>query len=604
MIRWLRRALPIGLAVAAAFAAVAEGPATVVADWRTPAEADDFQSTPSYDETIAFLRRLATRSPAIRLEFYGTSAQGRPLPIVIVSKEGAFEPAAARALESKPILLIVNGIHGGEIDGKDASLILLREIALGRAEQVLDAATLLVVPIYNVDGHERVSPYNRPNQDGPREGMGFRTTADGLNLNRDHLKVVSPETRALLELFNAWRPHLHVDTHVSDGVDLEWTLTFSMIEAPQASPSIQEWWSANLPPVVSAMARAGHRIGPYVDLLDSTDPSKGFSSWVGSPRVSNGYFNLRNRPSLLVEMHSYKPYGERVAALRDFLALLVLQAGRSGRALREAVAAAEERVVALGRPDAPGSEIVLEWDAEPPSAPVRVPFYAFRVVDSEPLGRPVLQYDRATPAPMEIPWSHRAKPVRTAPRPRGYLVESGWPVIEERLAAHGLRVERLEAEAEIAAEALRVAEPRFENRPNQGQVRLSCRVEHEAMTRRFPRGTLFVPADQPDFEVAVQLLEPECPESLLAWGMLDQVFERKEYIDPSVLHRLASSMLAQPEIAEEWNTALATDASLASDPTARYLWWYRRTPYWDDTVGLFPVFRVTTPLEGVHSPHP
>ena len=569
--------------------------------WQTPAEADDFRSTPSYDDTVAFLRRLEAKSPALRLGFYGSSGEGRPMPYVVVSKEAAFTPATAQALD-KPIVFVVAGIHAGEIDGKDASLMILRDIAFGRAPALLDAATLLVVPIYNVDGHERVSPFNRPNQDGPRQGMGFRTTTSGLDLNRDHVKLESPEARALVGLFNAWRPHLHVDTHVTDGVDLEWTLTFALAEAPQAAPSIQEWWSLNLPPVVSAMARGGHRIGPYVDLKDGTDPSKGFESWAGGPRLSTGYFNLRNRPTLLVEMHSYKPYGERVAALRDFLVLLVRQVGTSGQALERAVAEAEANTVAAGKPGAEPSELVLEWAIDEQTTAVRVPFFDFTVVESAPLGRKVLQYDRSRTTPLDIPWSHRVKPKKTTARPRGYLVAPGWPTIEEKLRAHGLEVRRLEAPAELMVETLRLAEPKYETRSYQGRVRVTFQVARERSTRSFPAGTLVVPASQPDFEVAAQLLEPESPDSLASWGMLNSVFERKEYIDPSVLHRLALELLKDEKVAAEWNAALAADPGLAEDPGARYLWWYRRTPYWDETVGLLPVFRLVGSVDVPLSP--
>lgn len=578
-----------------------EEEAAEAAAWRTPAEADDFQSTPSYDETLAFLRRLEARSPALRVGFYGTSGEERPLPFVVASREGAFTPAAAQALD-KPIVLVVAGIHAGEIDGKDALLAILRDVALGQAPALLDAATLLAVPIYNVDGHERVSPYNRPNQDGPRRGTGFRTTSSGLDLNRDHIKLESPEARALVGLFNAWRPDLHVDTHVTDGVDLEWTLTFALAEAPQAPPSIQEWWSFNLPPVVSAMARGGHRIGPYVDLKDGTDPAKGFESWAGEPRLSTGYFNLRNRPTLLVEMHSYKPYPARVAALRDFLALLLRQVGLSGQALGRAVAEAEERTVAAGRPGAEPSEIVLEWALDERTTPVRVPFYAFTVVDSAPLGRQVLQYDRSKTVPLDVPWSHRVTPAKTTPRPRGYLLARGWPQIEEKLRAHGLVLRRLDAPAELAVETLRLSEPKFESRSYQGRVRVAFQVARERTSRSFPAGTLFVPADQPDFEVAAQLLEPQSPDSLAAWGMLNTVFERKEYVDPAVLHRLATELLQDPKVAAEWEAAQTADPALAGDRTARYLWWYRRTPHWDETVGLMPVFRLVGPIEVPLSP--
>src|SRR5689334_12650420 len=166
-------------------------PAALAAqDWKTPAETANFEATPSYEATIAFLRQIEARMPEMKLSFYGTSPQGRPMPLVVVSKDKAFTPGeAARA--GKPIVMIQNGIHAGEIDGKDACLLILRDLSQGKHRELLDRMTLLILPIYNVDGHERTSPYNRPNQDGPRQGMGFRTTASGFDLNRDHIKAVS-----------------------------------------------------------------------------------------------------------------------------------------------------------------------------------------------------------------------------------------------------------------------------------------------------------------------------------------------------------------------------------------------------------------------------
>src|SRR5262249_18740669 len=160
-----------------------------------------------YDETMAFLRKLAARMPEMHLDVYGTSPQGRPMPYVVVSKERAFTAEQARAA-GKPVVMIQNGIHAGEIEGKDACLMILRDLALGRHREILDAMTLVVIPIYNVDGHERVSPFNRPNQDGPRAGMGFRATASGFDLNRDYIKLSSVEARAMVSLIDAWRPHL------------------------------------------------------------------------------------------------------------------------------------------------------------------------------------------------------------------------------------------------------------------------------------------------------------------------------------------------------------------------------------------------------------
>jgi hypothetical protein len=558
-------------------------------EWLTPTEAAGFEATPSYDETLAFLRKIQARLPEMELGFFGSSAQGRPLPFVVLSKERVFTADKAQQLP-KPILLIQSGIHAGEIDGKDATLMILRDMALGRHREILDALTLVFVPIYNVDGHERVSPYNRPNQDGPRRGMGFRTTADGHDLNRDFLKVSTVEARALISLISAWRPHLHVDNHVTDGVDHDWVLTWTWAEAPQAPAPVDSWLHAHMPAVLAATEKAGHRNGPYVDLEDRDDPAKGFSSWVGEPRYSSGYFPLRNRPSILIEMHSYKPYRQRVLANRDFLLALFAEVARDPGSLTKAVQDAEAATVALGKPDAPPSEVVVEFAASPEKDRIRFPVYASEKRTSLITGGPLLHYERGTVQEIEVPWQHKAQIVKSVPRPRGYFVLPGWPEIEQRLRWHGLHVQRLTEPAAIEVEAMRVADPKYAERPYQGLTQVTARAERRPERRNLPAGTLWVPADQPDFEVAVQLLEPDAPDSLLAWGLLSTVFEQKEYIDGRVLEGLAQEMVKDPQVAAAWQEALK-DPAFAGNASARYLWWYRRTPYWDETVGLLPVFR-------------
>ncbi len=569
-----------------------------IAALRTRAETSDFAATANYAETLAWLRQLQRHFPEMYLGFYGTSGEGRAMPFVVVSREKAFTGRRAQKV-GKPIVLIQNGIHAGEIDGKDASLMLLRDLALGMHPEILNAVTLVVLPIYNVDGHERISPYNRPNQDGPREGMGFRTTTNGLDLNRDYLKLSSEEARSLIALVNDWRPHLHVDDHVTDGVDMDWVLTWSWAEAPQAPAPVGTWLAAHMPAVLAATARAGHKVGPYVDLVDRNDPTKGFSSWVAQPRYSTGYFPLRNRPSILIENHSYKPYRQRVLANRDFLWALLDEIARDPAALTGAVAAAEAAEVAKGRPDAPPSEVAVDVEQSPASDPIRFPVYAGEVKTSLVSGGPLLLFHRPQGSEVkeiEVPWIHKSAVVKALPRPRGYLVLPGWPQIEARLRGQGLRVERLQEGAELAVETMRATEPKPAAASYQGLTRLTARIERSTETRQIPAGALWVPADQPDFEVAVQLLEPEAPDSLLSWGLLSSLFEGKEYVDARVLEGLAAGMLKDPRTAAEWDAALK-DGKFAADPQARYQWWFRRTPYWDSTVGLLPYFRVMT------SPH-
>lgn len=564
-------------------------------DPKTPAEIAGFEATPNHFETIEYLQALDRQMPEMQLSYPGESARGWAIPLVVVSKEQAFTPAAAWRT-GKPIVMIQNGIHAGEIDGKDASLMILRDLSEGRHRELLDKVILLVLPIYNVDGHERISPYNRPNQNGPRQGMGFRTTAAGLDLNRDHMKAVSPEAQALLRLVSEWRPHLHVDNHVTDGVDHDWVLTWSWAEAPQAPLQVDLWLREHMPAVLAATEKAGHRTGPYVDLKDGNDPSKGFSSNVYAPRFSTGYHPLRNRPSILVEMHSYKPYRQRVLANRDFLLALLAEIARDPDSLVRAVSEAEDATVALGKPDARPSVVAVRYEESEAADTIRFPVYAHELGSSVVTDAPLLRYRRGQVQEMEVPWYHRSKVSMTLPRPRGYIVLPGWPQIEQRLRTHGLRVYRIRdrtsfAGFDLEVETLRVSEPKFAERSYQGLHQVQAKVERRTERRHIPDGAIWIPADQPDFAVAVQLFEPEAPDSLLSWGLLSSVFEQKEYIDSRVLEELAGRMIEDPKVADELQEAMK-DPKFAKDPFARYLWWYRRTPYWDETLGLLPIYRV------------
>lgn len=583
--------------------AAAETPTIDTSDLPTHAEAADYRSTPTYDETLAFLRNLAERSPRIHLTTYGRSPQGRDLPLVIVSGEGAFTPEAARRL-GQPVVLIQNGIHSGEIDGKDACLALLRDLATGNRPELGRGTTLLIIPIYNVDGHERISPFNRANQNGPVEGMGFRTTAAGYDLNRDHLKLESREAQALIGLVNRWRPHLHVDDHVTNGSDHDWVFTWSWAEAPQLAPPVDAWMRQNLPPVLAATEAAGHRTGPYVGLIDRNDPTKGFDSWVGQPRYSGGYFPLRHRPSILVEMHAYKPYRQRVRALEAFLAALIERTGQAGKDLVDAVASAEAATVALGAADAEPSDIVIAWEGHDTGDTIRWPVYAFSYQPSVAMGVPILTYERGVfhggdREGIEVPWIHTGRVAKTARRPRGYLIEPGWPQIEARLSGHGLEVRRLAEPLEISAEVYHLEDASFSPQPYQGRHRLNTVTTNlSTETVTVPAGALWVGADQADFEVAVQLLEPEAPDSLLSWGLLSTLFETKEYIEPRVLEPIVQRLLEDSGVRDRWEKKLQ-DEAFAADPRARWLWWSQQTDYWDDTVGRLPILRVMTVPEAL-----
>jgi hypothetical protein len=566
-------------------------------DWLTVAEKTDFRATSSYAETMDFLGRIEARRPdLIRVTDFGRSAQGRPLPLVIVSSDGAFTPEAA-AETGKPILLLQSCIHAGEVDGKDATMMILRDIAFGRKPELAKAAVTIFAPIYNADGHENVSPYNRSNQNGPADGMGYRATANGINLNRDFLRIVSPEAKAMARLVSTFRPHLHVDNHVTNGSDHQWVLTWLVAEAPQLDPAVDAWVEKHLPRILGNTAAAGHPNGPYVNLVSGSDPTQGMVWDVAQPRYSSGYFPLRNRVSILIEMHAHKPFKDRVYANRSFMEELILEVGRSGNELMNAVDAAEARTIALGEPDAEPSGVVIRWGVEEEGDTITWPAFEWTIEDSLVTGSKRIKYHPDRVREVELEWRHDPVPELTLPRPRGYIVLAGWPQIEEIVRGHGLQAIKIDKELELEVETARLSNPEFGSFPYQGVAMVQdFDVSRQTELRTIPAGSSWIPANQPDFEIAVQLFEPEAPDSLVRWGVVSSLFERKIYIGSGVLEDFAKEMIDDEEVRLQWETALE-DTDFAGNRRARYLWWYQRTPYWDESVGLLPVMKVMAPSE-------
>jgi len=585
------------LSGASAFAAE-RPPIPVPPDLLTQAELTGFRKTETYDEVLAFLTRLQRLSPYLRLSFIGPSEEGRRIPVVVASKEKLFEPAD-RFKSPKPVVLVVNSIHAGEVDGTDATLRLLRDIALTNRLDLLDGVTLVTVVVYNVDGHARVSAYNRPNQNGPEE-MGFRTNARGLDLNRDFVKADARETRALLALADAWKPDLFVDDHVTDGADFQAVLTVSYANEPVTPKPIGDWLKAVVPKALSDVEREGLATGgAYVDFLDARDPMKGFDSSIFSPRYSTGYFPLRNVPSILVETHALKPFGDRVRANELFLRALL---ERTGRAAKELLVARETaRSAARGMPV--GSPVVVAAEGDParPES-ITFPTYEWSEAVSPVTGRPVVRYDASRRKTIRIQSLEHARPTVTVPRPAAYLIPAGFSNVEERLKAHGIRYERLPGARTLAVGTYRASAPVFGRASYQGRVRVDATIARAVETRTLAAGSLYVPLDTELANVAIALLEPESPDSLFAWGELSSCLEEKEYMDTRVLDPLAEQMLAKdPKLKAEWEQRLL-DPKFASDPRARHRFFYKKTPFFDETVGLVPVFRLDAPLSVSRAP--
>ncbi len=585
-------------------------------DERTPAERDGYRTTPDYAETVRYLERLAAAHPdRLRIEGFGTTGQGRELTIAIAAKDGLFDPDAAHRA-GRVILLVQNAIHAGEMDGKDACLALLRDL-VGRDPDapLLDRVVLVVVPVYNADGHERRSPYGRINQNGP-EIYGWRANATNLNLNRDYLKADAPETRAFLRLVRRWRPDFFVDDHVTDGADFEYDVTFSLDATPNVAPATAAWIRERVTPELArGVDAAGHLAFPStVFLKDDTDPAQGLAFAENPPRFSTGYMILRGRPGLLVELHMRKPYRTRVegnyAVLRSLLATLERDADRLIRLNREADAAAES----LGEEDRPHEPYPLVVSGSGATTRIRFRGYRYARRRSEVSGTMMIEYG-TEPEEWTIPAETGVRVAVSVVPPAGYIVPPEWSRPMEVLDAHGVVVRRTSTAwkgpvGRYRCSGMQWPGPPYEGRhpilggspvdPDSGRLG-ECRLTAE--TLEFPAGSAVISLRQPLAPVVLHWLEPMAPDSALRWGFFDAIFEPKEFGEGYVLERLAREEMARdPALRAEFEARLAADPGFAASPRQRLGFFFDRSPHGRaNRVGEYPVGRLASlaglPLE-------
>lgn len=576
---------------------------TLSAFWSTRAERTGYRQTSTYDETAEYLRRLEAASSWIRVESFGTSGQGRALLLVVASKERAFTPEAARA-SGRPVVLVQCGIHSGEIEGKDAMLALLRDIAVtGRQRDLLDRCILLVVPMLSPDAHERRSRFNRINQNGPEE-MGWRTTPLGLNLNRDYMKAETPEMRAFLSgVFTRWWPHLLVDTHTTDGADYRYDVTWGVNRGPEDPAAVTGWLETAFEGrVIPALEGMGHLAAPYISFRDWSNLMSGLNGGETPPRFSTGYPPLQCRPAILVETHMLKPYEVRVRATYDLVSALLAEVNAHPQALTGAVAAAEAEVVARGRePDPAKRQVVLATRTTSDS--VMFPFKGLRPV-SEPsdiAGVPVVRYGGA-PWDTVLPRFQHVVPAVTVTQPVGYVVPQEWKSVLDRLDVHGVRYRRFARAWSDSVEQARIVDWKAASTPSEGHFPLAVnRTVPVRRLRTYRPGDVWVPLDQRSALVAVHLLEPQAPDALTRWNFFDTVLEKKEYGEMYVVEPLARRMMQDdPALAREFRARVAADSAFARDPFERLEFFYRRSPWADPEQNLVPVARaLRAPPESV-----
>jgi murein tripeptide amidase MpaA len=560
-------------------------------DLVTVSERSGFQATGRYDEVIKLCAAYQQAYPKqVKCFQFGTTPEGRPMMALAVTRANAFTPEAARK-KNLPVTLVQGGIHAGEIDGKDAGFLALREMLENRiAQGVLDRQVLIFVPVFNVDGHERFAKWNRPNQRGPVE-MGWRTTAQNFNLNRDYVKADAPEMQAMLALVNAWDPLTYVDLHVTDGAMFQHDVSIQVEPVNSGDAMLRKAGLALRTNVIADIAKQGSSPQSYyMSFRENDNPASGFVNAVYEPRFSTSYFQLRNRMSLLVETHSWKDYPTRVRITRNTIVAILNQVAANGREWQQAAFDADARAVRMA-----GQPVALTYKTTDKTTMVDFQGYAYTRTMSDVSGMMMTRYDETKPQVWHVPLRDEVvEDLRVKAPGAGYVVPAAYAQnVAAKLSQHGIAFRKLDQALDKAeVETFRADKVNFAAGSFESHQRLTVQGAWKHEPRAVGKGALFVPIAQPKARLVMALFEPQAPDSLLAWGEFNNAFERKEYMEEYVAEDVAREQMARdPALAREFRRKVDSDAAFANNPHARLEFFARRHASWDERLNLYPVMR-------------
>lgn len=562
--------------------------------WETEYERSGCISTASYHDSIEYFRMFDRSTPYARLTTLGITSQGREMKALVVAKDNAFSPKRARRA-NKAVVLIQNGIHPGEIEGKDAWMLLLRDMLVTQTElSLLDHLTLLIIPVVNPDGHERTSEFNRPNQNGPKE-MGWRTTALNLNMNRDYMKADTPEMRALLRFFSNWQPDLIIDNHTTNGADYQYHITYGIEKKRTLYPSQARFANEEmLPFVLSRLEAEGFLTAPYIEFFGK-DLLEGIIDYPALPRYSTGYAAAQNRIALLVETHSLKPYKNRVESTLHCNKAVLQFINAQVQNLKKLNKKADKDAItkyAVNRMKFPVA-------FKPTETYYEMNFQGFeRSEFTSPItGAEVVQYS-TIPVTFPMRVYNGVKPSAQCTAPLGgWVIPSAFAHVVRILRLHGIEVIDLKESFSVEASQYRFINSSFAVKPYEGRFKPQYELETVKLRLTTEPGDFYVPVKQRTIKVILHLLEPASPDSFAAWGFFNAFFERKEYAESYVFEPIAQKMYEDNEVLrEEFNRLLETDEAFAESPSERLDFFYRNSPYFDKGEKKHPVFRLFTPL--------
>jgi hypothetical protein len=552
---------------------------------QTPFEKSQRKATATYPEVIKYYQELDKAFPQAKLITYGPTDFGEPLHLMVLSKDQTFDPVILRK-QNKRILLINNGIHPGEPEGIDASMMLARDLL--KNNKLPDSVVIAIIPLYNIDGSYNRSSTSRANQNGPL-AYGFRGNSRNLDLNRDFIKTDSKNSASFQQIFNIWQPEVFVDTHTSNGADYQYTMTLIPTQKDKLNPVLSQYLSDTMVPALyKQMAAKGYELTPYINSIEET-PDAGITGFLEPARFSTGYAALHNSIGFMPETHMLKAYDKRVDATYKLLQTYVDVVVRDARQIGLNKQQADQQVVAQ-------QKFPLEWTLDTARYDsILFKGYTAKMKPSEVSGTDRLYYDRKAPYKKYIKQWNNFIPSVSVTKPIAYIIPQAWSRVVELLKLNGVAVAQLAEDVKIPTEMYYIKDYKTAGTPYEGHyIHSALQVNPVKQNLQYYKGDFVVYVNQVKNRYIVETLEPQATDSFFNWNFFDSVLGQKEHYSAYVFEDTAAQLLKDnPELKKLLEQEKVKNPAFAKSGAAQLQFVYKNSAYYERTHLRYPIGRLT-----------
>ncbi len=542
-------------------------------------------SSATYHQTIAYYQTLVDEYKQVAIKSVGPTDAPYPLHVVLYTPDGNLNIKDWHQ-ENRIVILINNGIHPGEPDGIDASMMLLRDALKGKIK-VPDNIALAIIPIYNIGGALNRNSHSRANQNGPAS-YGFRGNTKNLDLNRDFIKMDAKETRTLVRLFHMLDPDIFIDNHVSNGADYQYTVTLLATEFNKLGGSMGKFMNETLTPLVfKDMKEKGQEMIPYVNVWGRT-PDTGWPAFIETPRFASGFGALFQSYSFVTETHMLKPYKNRVVGTYELMKSFIKVTSTHADELKQSKLNDRKRIVS-------STHLPISWQLDTTrSTPVQFKGYEGIYKASEVSGKERLFYDRKRPYSKTVPYYNYYKPSETVKVPKSYIIRQAWSDVVEKLRVNNVLVKKMPRDTVIELGVYYIEDYKTTKSPYEGHyLHSNVKVHKEVKKINVYKGDFIINTRQKAKRYIVETLEPAAPDAFFAWGFFDGILQQKEHFSPYVFEEVANDLLESNEVLRDMlEKAKSEDSTLANNGYLQLNFIYKHSPYYELSHKQYPVYRL------------